>query len=67
MHKLTSYEAGSLVSKNEIFMDYLQNGIEVSYHIDGENRAALVYLVDYDNVNMNSFVIANQWTFEEFE
>ncbi|MCB7250504.1 type I restriction endonuclease subunit R [[Ruminococcus] torques] len=67
IHKLTSYEAGSLVSKNEIFMDYLQNGIEVSYHIDGENRAALVYLVDYDNVNMNSFVIANQWTFEEFE
>lgn len=67
IQKLANYEAGSLVSKNEIFMDYLQNGIEVSYHLNGENRAALVYLVDYKNINNNSFVVANQWTFEEYE
>lgn len=65
--KLTSYEAGSLVSKNAVFMDYLQNGIEVSYHLNGESISALVYLVDFNNVNINSFVVANQWTFEEYE
>ena len=65
--KLTSYEAGSLVSKNAVFMDYLQNGIEVSYHLNGESISALVYLVDFNNVNTNSFVVANQWTFEEYE
>ena len=67
IQKLTSSEAGSLVSKNAVFMDYLQNGIEVSYHLNGESRSALVYLVDFGNVNTNSFVVANQWTFEEYE
>ena len=31
IYKLRNYEAGSLISKNEVFMDYLQNGIEISY------------------------------------
>lgn len=55
------------MSKNAVFMDYLQNGIEVSYHLNGESISALVYLVDFNNVNINSFVVANQWTFEEYE
>lgn len=67
IYKLTNYEAGSLISKNEVFMDYLQNGISVSYIQNGENRSSLVYLVDYNNISMNSFVVANQWTFEEYE
>lgn len=67
MYKITNYEAGSLVTKNETFMDYLQNGVEVSYQENGATKSSIVYLVDYNNVSNNSFIVANQWTFIEYE
>ena len=65
--KLTNFENGELVQKNAVFTDYLQNGIEVRYTQNGEERSAICYLVDYENIDNNSFVIANQWTFIENE
>lgn len=65
MYKLQNYENGDLVQKNEVFMDYFQHGIPVRYMINGEQYSSIVYLVDYDNVNNNSFIIANQWTYIE--
>ena len=62
IYKIKNYEAGSLVSKNEIFTDYLQNGVQVSYQDGGETKGALVYLVNYEQPSMNSFIVANQWT-----
>lgn len=63
--KLKNFENGELVQKNAVFMDYLQNGIEVRYFVDGEERSSIVYLVDYKNLDNNSFIVANQWTFIE--
>ena len=65
--KLRNYETVSLISKNEVFMDYLQNGVQVSYQESGETKSNLVYLVDYGDISKNSFIVANQWTFEEYE
>ena len=65
LYKLKNFENGELVQKNAIFMDYLQNGIPVRYFVRGEERSAIVYLVDYKNPNNNSFIVANQWTFIE--
>ena len=65
--KLRNYETVSLVSKNETFTDYLQNGISVSYQENGETVSKLVYLVDYDNPSRNNFIVANQWSYEEYE
>ncbi len=65
IYKLKNFEIGELVQKNDIFMDYLQNGIEVRYLQDGEEHSDIAYLVDYENVENNSFIIANQWTFIE--
>ncbi len=65
LFKLKNFENAELVQKNEIFMDYIQYGIEVRYNVKGEERSGLVYLVDYNNVDNNSFVVANQWTFIE--
>lgn len=65
LYKLKNYENGELVQKNEVFMDYLQNGIPVRYNDKGEERSSIVYLVDYKNVDNNSFIVANQWTFIE--
>ena len=65
LFKLRNSENGELVQKNAIFMDYLQNGIEVSYQEKKETRSGRVYLVDYENPEKNSFIVANQWTFIE--
>ena len=65
LFKLKNFENAELVQKNELFMDYLQHGIEVRYFVKGEERSGLVYIVDYKNPDNNSFVVANQWTFIE--
>ena len=63
VYKLKNFENAELVQKNELFMEYLQYGIEVRYFVGNEERSGLVYLVDYKNPDRNSFIIANQWSF----
>lgn len=65
LYKLRNIENGPLPFRNSIFMDYLQNGIDVSYIEDGEEKATRVQLVDYGNTGRNSFILSNQWTFVE--
>ena len=65
LDQLRNIENGELVQRNRVFMDYLQNGISARYFADGEERSALVYLVDYQNPATNSFIVANQWTVVE--
>lgn len=65
--KIKNYEAGSLVSKNEFFTDYLQNGVPVTFMHNGVEKSDIVNLVDYDNPSMNNMAIANQWTYKEYE
>lgn len=65
LFKLKNFENAELVQKNELFMDYLQHGIEVRYFVKGEERSGLVYIVDYKNPENNSFVVTNQWSFIE--
>ena len=65
LFKLRNFENGELVQRNEVFMDYLQNGVPVSFTVKGEQRSAICYLVDYENPDANSFIVANQWTIVE--
>ena len=65
VYKLRNFEGGTVLQKNIQFMDYLQNGVSVNYYDKGEQRAALVYFVDYENVERNTFTVANQWTISE--
>ena len=65
LRKIQNMENGTVVRKNTVFMDYLQNGVPVRYFHNGEERSAIVKLIDYENVNSNNFVVANQWTIEE--
>ena len=62
LHKLTHVEHGELVSQNRRFMDWLQNGVEVSYQKGGETKNALVRLVDFAHEDNNAFHVINQWT-----
>ena len=65
LDKLRNFENAELIQKNETFMNYLQNGIEVRYFEKGEEKSEIVYIVDYEKIYNNSFIIANQWTFIE--
>lgn len=60
--KLMRFDNASLIQKNEVFMDYLQNGIEVSYYYKEKQNNDIVKLVDFDNVEKNIFTVINQWT-----
>lgn len=51
-----------MVQKNELFKDYLQNGVAVNYFDGREQCSANVRPVDYDSPLHKRFTIANQWT-----
>jgi len=53
IYKLRIFEGGTVQQKNAQFMNYLQNGVSVNFYDKGEQRADLVYLVDYENVGRN--------------
>lgn len=65
LFRLRNIEIGELAQKNEVFMDYLQNGISARYYENGEERSEIVRLIDYQNPDNNSFIVSNQWTFIE--
>ena len=65
IRKVRDIDSGTLVQKNEKFMDYLQNGVEVSYMHKGETVNDIIYLIDYAHPNRNTFQAINQWTFVE--
>ena len=62
VYKLKTFESGSLLQKNMVFTDYLQNGVPVKFVVKGEERSGLVYLVDYQHPEHNQFTAVNQWT-----
>ncbi len=65
LHRLRSIENGELAQRNAVFTDFLQNGIPARYTEKGEERSTIIYLVDYEHPENNSFIAANQWTFIE--
>ena len=63
--KLLHIEAGNMVQNNELFMEYLQHGVEVTFHNGNELKNDIVYLADYKNAINNDFLLVNQWTYVE--
>ena len=63
--KITSIDRGTLVSRNRMFSDFLQNGVEVNYFDGKDNVATIVRLIDFNLPLHNNFTIINQWTIEE--
>ena len=67
--KLRHFENAELKKKNALFMEYLQNGTEVSFSANGETKSDIIYIADFENAgkpgDKNSFIVANQWIFIE--
>ena len=52
LDKLRNFENAELIQKNETFMNYLQNGIEVRYFEKGEEKSEIVYIVDLSLIHI---------------
>ena len=65
VYKLKTFETGTLLQKNMTFTDYMQSGVPVKYFVNGEERSALVYLIDFRSPANNDFTVVNQWTIVE--
>ena len=66
VNRIKDLGAGSLLQKNAVFMNYLQNGVPVRYFEKGAERSGLVYLIDYEHPDRNTYYAINQWTFVEY-
>lgn len=58
---VTSPASPNLIHNNMAFHDYLTSGVSVNYYQDG-NRSDHIWLVDFNNIDNNSFIISNQFT-----
>ena len=67
IRKLTSINEGTLVQNNEKLTGWMQNGMEVTHMLNGENRTMLMRIVDYDHPERNLFKVLNQWRVEEYK
>ena len=65
IYKISNIDAGSLAQRNEVFTEYLQSGVEVHFFDGKEERDDIVQLLDYENVENNTFNVVNQWTYVE--
>lgn len=62
IRKLQNLDAGTLIQKNRVFTDWLQNGMEISFEQRGKIITRLVKLVDFAAPEKNCFTAINQWT-----
>ena len=67
LRKLTSINDGTLAQRNETFMQYLQNGIPVSYRENGREQTTLVKLIDTWHPENNYFQVVNQYRVTEYD
>ena len=65
--QITNISIGTLEQNNEQFTLWMQNGLEVGYLQDGEERTALMRLIDFERPERNLFKVVNQWCVEEYK
>lgn len=65
--QIANISIGTLEQNNEQFTLWMQNGLEVGFLQDGEERTALMKLIDFDHPERNLFKVVNQWRVEEYK
>lgn len=65
--QITNISIGTLEQNNEQFTLWMQNGLEVGYLQDGEERTTLMRLIDYERPERNLFKVVNQWRVGEYK
>lgn len=59
--QLLNIASPDLINNNEIFHQYLTEGITVEYQQDGDTRGELLRLIDWDHPENNEFLAVNQF------
>lgn len=62
--KVTELDHPDFIMKSKMFYEMLVNGAKVTIREAGEERVKLVKLIDFDNLDNNEFLVANQFTVE---
>ena len=58
--KIQNFETNDVFTNNKLFHKYLTEGIEITDFIDGKTVYHIVKLIDFDNIENNEFLVANQ-------
>lgn len=65
--QIANISIGTLEQNNEQFTLWMQNGLEVGFLQNGEERTALMRLIDFEHPERNLFKVVNQWRVEEYK
>lgn len=60
--QIITFNSPSLVENNRYFHRLLTEGIEVSFKEKGLIRTKRAYIVDFDEIKRNDFLVVNQFT-----
>jgi type I restriction enzyme R subunit len=62
LRQVARLNSPELITNNETFHRMLTEGVTVHYQKDGNTRGDRVWLVDFENPELNDFLIVNQFT-----
>ncbi|MCB2291016.1 type I restriction endonuclease subunit R [Clostridium sp. CS001] len=65
--QIITFNSPMLEENNRYFHKLLVEGIEVSFKEKGDIRTKRAYIVDFNNINNNEFLVVNQFTIIENE
>lgn len=65
LRQIRNLPSQNLIDNNEAFHRMLTEGIEVEYMKDHSVKGDKVWLIDYDDINNNDFLVCNQFTVVE--
>ncbi|AUD13078.1 MULTISPECIES: type I restriction endonuclease subunit R [unclassified Planococcus (in: firmicutes)] len=65
--RIVAFPSPALIENNREFHELLVDGIDVTFRRDGEIRTEKVFIVDFENITRNDFLVVNQFTVIEHE
>ena len=63
--KIITFNSPILVDNNKDFHKLLVEGIDVSFSKNGAIKTEKAYIIDFNNINKNDFLVVNQFTVVE--
>lgn len=60
--KITFFNSNSIEENNKEFHKMLTEGVDVTYNKDGVIRTEKAYIIDFNNIDNNTFLVVNQFT-----
>ncbi|MFB2833654.1 type I restriction endonuclease subunit R [Floridanema evergladense] len=63
--QIITINTADLLNNNEIFHQYLTEGIDIEYQNNGETRGGKVWLIDFEHPENNEYLAVNQFTIIE--